>query len=58
MFGQERENKTRDVVVLLVQGKMAGVEQLDLGIRQLWTCRRIRSAPLWAKLDPSGAFTR
>src|SRR5260370_29852166 len=34
MFGQERENKTRDVVVLLVQGKMAGVEQVDFGIRQ------------------------
>ena len=35
MFGQERENKTRDVVVLLVQGKMAGVEQVDFGIRQI-----------------------
>jgi hypothetical protein len=34
MFGQERENKTRDVVVLLVQGKMGGVEQVDFGIRQ------------------------
>ena len=28
---EERENKTRDVVVLLVQGKMAGVEQVDFG---------------------------
>ena len=26
MFGQERKNKTRDLVVLLVQGEMAGVE--------------------------------
>ena len=29
MFGQERENKIRDFVVLLVQGEMAGVEQVD-----------------------------
>ena len=35
MFGQERKNKTRDVVVLLVQGKMAGVEQVDFGVRQI-----------------------
>jgi len=36
MFGQERKNKTRDVVVLLVQGKMTGVEQVDFGIRIAW----------------------
>src|SRR5579871_247256 len=35
IFGEERENKTRDVVALLVQGKMAGVEQVDCGIRQI-----------------------
>ncbi len=35
MFGQERKNKTRDLVVLLVQGEMAGVEQMDFGIRQI-----------------------
>ena len=35
MFGQERENKTRDVVVLLVQGEMAGVEQVNFAIRQI-----------------------
>ena len=27
MFGQERENETRDVVVLLVQGEMAGIDR-------------------------------
>ena len=35
MFGQERENKTRDVVVLLLQGGMPGIEQVDFGIRQI-----------------------
>src|ERR1700722_5574749 len=35
MLGQERENKTRDFVVLLVQGEMAGIEQVDFGIRQI-----------------------
>ncbi len=35
MFGQERKNKTRDLVVLLVQGEMAGVEQMDFGVRQI-----------------------
>jgi hypothetical protein len=35
MSGQEFENKSRDVVVLLVQGKMAGVEQVDFGTRQI-----------------------
>jgi hypothetical protein len=35
MFGQERKNETRDVVILLVQGEMAGVEQVDLAIRQV-----------------------
>jgi len=34
MFGQERENKTRDVVVLL-QGGMPAIEQVDFGIRQI-----------------------
>ena len=34
-FGQERKNKTRDLVVLLVQGEMAGVEEMDLGVRQV-----------------------
>src|SRR5271156_1125700 len=35
MFGQERENKTRDVVVLLVQGEMAGIKQVDFAVRQI-----------------------
>jgi hypothetical protein len=35
MFGQERKNETRDFVVLLVQGEMAGVEQVDFGIRKI-----------------------
>ena len=35
MFGQERKNKARDLVVLLVQGEMASVEQVDLGVRQI-----------------------
>ena len=35
MFGQERKNETRDFVVLLVQGEMAGVEQMDFGIRKI-----------------------
>jgi hypothetical protein len=35
MFGQERENETRNVVVFLVQGEMAGVEQMDFGVRQI-----------------------
>jgi hypothetical protein len=29
MFGQECKNKACDFVVLLVQGEMAGVEQMD-----------------------------
>ena len=32
MFGQERKNEARDFIVLLVQGEMAGVEQVDFGI--------------------------
>src|SRR4029077_17882141 len=35
MFGQERKNETRDHVVLLVQGEMASVEEVDIGIRQI-----------------------
>jgi hypothetical protein len=35
MFGQERKNKTRDLVVLFVQGEMAGVEQVDFGVGQI-----------------------
>jgi hypothetical protein len=35
MFGQERKNETRDLVVFLIQGEMAGVEQVDFGIRQV-----------------------
>jgi hypothetical protein len=35
MFGQERKNETRDLVVLLIQGEMAGVEQVDFGVRQI-----------------------
>src|SRR4029077_8937732 len=35
MFGQERKNETRDLVVLLVQGEMAGVEQVDFRIRKI-----------------------
>ena len=35
MLGKERKNKTRDLVVLLVQGEMASVEQVDFGIRQI-----------------------
>jgi len=42
MFGQEREDKTRDVVVLLVKGKMAGIEQMDFGVRHI-ALERIRT---------------
>jgi len=35
MFGQERKNETRDLVVLLVQGEVAGVEQVDFGVRKI-----------------------
>ena len=35
MPGQERENKTGDLVVLLVQGKMTGVELVDFRIRHV-----------------------
>jgi hypothetical protein len=35
MFGQECKNKTRDLIILLVQGEMAGVKQLDFAIRQI-----------------------
>src|SRR5690349_19637106 len=35
MFGQERKNKTCDLVVLLIQGEMAGVEQVDFGVRKI-----------------------
>ena len=35
MFGQERKDETRNFVVFLVQGEMAGVEQVDLGIRKI-----------------------
>ena len=35
MFGQECKNKAGDLVVLLVQGEMAGVEKVDFGIRQI-----------------------
>ena len=42
---EERENKTRDVVVLLVQGKMAGVERVDFGIRQI-ALERLRSGAM------------
>ena len=42
MFGQEHENKTRDIVVFFVQGEMAGIEQMDLGIRQV-ALKRLRA---------------
>jgi hypothetical protein len=35
MFSQERKNETRDLVVLLVQGEVAGVEQVDFGVRKI-----------------------
>ena len=35
MLGKERKNKTRDLVVLLVQGEMAGIEQVDFGVRKI-----------------------
>ncbi len=35
MLGQERQNETRDLVVLLVEREMAGVEQMDYGVRQI-----------------------
>jgi len=34
MFGQERKNETRDLVAVLVQGEVAGVEQADFGVRK------------------------
>jgi hypothetical protein len=33
MFGQKRKNETGDFIVLLVQGEMAGVEQMYFGFR-------------------------
>jgi hypothetical protein len=35
VFGQERENETRDLVVLLIQSEMASVEKMDFGVRQI-----------------------
>ena len=35
VFGQERENETRDLVVHLIQSEMASVEQMDFGVRQI-----------------------
>ncbi len=35
MFGQERKNETRNLVVLFVHGEMAGVEQVDFAIRHI-----------------------
>src|SRR5690242_4947180 len=35
MFGQERKYKPRDLVVFLVQREMAGIEQVDIGARQV-----------------------
>ena len=35
VFGQERENESRDLVVLLIQSEMASVEQMDFGVRQI-----------------------
>lgn len=35
MFGQECENQSRDLVVLLVEREMAGIEQMDFGVRQI-----------------------
>jgi hypothetical protein len=35
MFGQECKDETRNLVVLLVQGEMAGVGEVDFGVRQI-----------------------
>src|SRR5882757_9888811 len=44
VFGQEAENETRDLVVLLVEGEMAGVKQVQFGVRQITlVCLRSRS---------------
>ena len=32
MSGQELENEARDLIVLLVQGKMAGIEEMHFGV--------------------------
>jgi hypothetical protein len=45
MFGQECKNKAGDLVVLLVQGEMAGVEQVDFGVRQI-VLKRFAAASL------------
>jgi len=42
MFGQERKNETRDVVVLFVESEMAGIEQVDFAIRQI-ALKRLRT---------------
>ena len=34
-LAKERKNKTSDLVVLLVQREMAGVEQVDFRVRQI-----------------------
>jgi hypothetical protein len=52
MFGQKRKNKTRDVVVFLVQRKMAGVEQVDLGIRQV-ALERLRAGSDERRIVPA-----
>jgi hypothetical protein len=33
MFGQERENQACDFVVLLIEGEMPSVEQMNLCVR-------------------------
>ena len=34
VFGHERQDQRGDLVVLLIQGEMAGVQQVDLRVRQ------------------------
>jgi len=46
MFGQERKNETRDLVVLLVQGEVAGVARFSssnlLASGDRWTLNSTR----------------
>ena len=53
MFGQERKNESGYLVVLLVQGEMASVEQMDLGpLKKLVT--EYAKLASWAKVRTYG----
>jgi hypothetical protein len=51
MFGQELKNEIRDLIVLLVQGEMAGIEQVDFGSRNI-AVERLRAGSDERKIIP------